>query len=429
MRKLKSINKETTDSLVKDIRTARAILKNINWNFYQKSVFSPYEVQPFDCRRHHWFPATFVPEIPFTLIEVLTLPGATIYDPFAGIGTTYFQALLLNRKPVATEICRVAIEYMRNLFILFNPEVQFEKVKTNIDKLLQEFRQSKDYISEVPTNILINRLKPWYSEITLNQLSFLFINEANCSDKIIKAVMRISISAILKATSSQHRGGWGCIADNVLPKQEQIKDKDVLILFKKHVNTLLQDISNHLKCVSPEYNQIYKELSKKQTIFHEDARECKKIPDNSVDLVVTSPPYPNMTDYVTSQRLSYYYLGIDLVEKLNVKDFALEIGARSKRAKGDSIDRYFEDMQKANEVISKKIKTGGYACFVMPVFATDNENNKNRKHIIQKVLSKMADYDLIKEDEYERILPTIRRSHSIKWSTLEQEKIYLFRRV
>jgi len=136
-----------------------------------------------------------------------------------------------------------------------------------------------------------------------------------------------------------------------------------------------------------------------------------------------------MTDYVTSQRLSYYYLGIDLAEKINIKDFVLEIGARSRRAKSDSIDRYFEDMQKANEVISKKIKTGGYACYVMPAFATDNENNKNRKHIVQKVLSRMVDYDLIKEDEYERILPTIRRSHNIKWTSLEREKIYLFRKV
>jgi len=428
MEKSKNVNKDMENLFVNDIQTAKAILKNINWDFYQKSAFFPHEVRPFNCRRHHWFPATFVPEIPFTLIEVLTLPDATIYDPFAGIGTTYFQALLLNRKPVATEICEVAVEYMRNLFILFNPEINFEKAKMNIDKLPQDFKPSIGYISDIPTNILISRLKPWYSDKTLNRLSFLFINEANCSDKVTKAAMRISISAILKTASSQDRG-WGCIADNILPKQKQIKDKDVLDLFKKHLNKLIQDISKHLKCVSPDYNQIYKELSKKQTIFYEDVRECKKIPDSSVDLVVTSPPYPNMTDYVTSQRLSYYYLGIDLAEKINIKDFVLEIGARSRRAKSDSIDRYFEDMQKANEVISKKIKTGGYACYVMPAFATDNENNKNRKHIVQKVLSRMVDYDLIKEDEYERILPTIRRSHNIKWTSLEREKIYLFRKV
>lgn len=413
--------------LVNDINESKATLKNINWNFYQKSTFSPHEVRPFNCRRHHWFPATFIPEIPFTLIEVLTLPNAVVYDPFAGIGTTYFQAIILNRKPLATEICRVAVEYMRSLFILFNPKINFDDLKEKFNKMLKGFNPHEDYISDVLENILINELKHWYSEKTLNQLSFLFIKEASCSDKVAKAAMRISISQILKTASSQDRG-WGCVADNVLPKKEQIKDKEVVRLFENHISILLEDISEHLRYVDSMYGQRYKELAGMETILYEDIRECKMIPDNSVDLVVTSPPYPNMTDYVTSQRLSYYFLGFDLVDNKGLKDRNLEIGARSKRSRKDSIASYCKDMQKANEVISKKIKRGGYACYVMPVFNGDNENNRNRKRIIHKVISSMDEYDLIKEDEYERVLPQIRRSHNIKWATLEREKIYLFRR-
>jgi DNA modification methylase len=422
----KSANREAKSLRVSDIHTAKAILKNINWDFYQRSAFPPHEVRPFNCRRYHWFPATFVPEIPFTLIEVLTLSNAVVYDPFAGIGTTYFQALLLNRRPLATEICRVAIEYMRSLFILFNPEINFNSLKMNFGKMLKDFNPHKDYDSNVPKNILIDKLRPWYSEKTLNQLSFLFIKEASCNDKVMKAAMRISISAILKTASSQDRG-WGCIADNVMPKKEQMRDKEVLNLFKKHISRLLEDISEYLKYVISGYDQIYRELSEKQTIFYEDVRECKGMPDNSVDLVVTSPPYPNMTDYVTSQRLSYYFLGFGLAD--NVKDRDLEIGARNRRSREDSIVRYCDDMQRANKTISQKLKSGGYACYVMPVFNVDNENNRNRKRIIHKVISTMDDYDLINEDEYERILPPIRRAHNIKWATLEREKIFLFRKV
>ena len=100
----KSVNRGVKSLLTNDINTVKTILKNINWNFYQRSGFAPHEMQPFNCRRHHWYPATFVPEIPFTLIEVLTSPNAVVYDPFAGIGTTYFQALLLNRRPLSTEM-------------------------------------------------------------------------------------------------------------------------------------------------------------------------------------------------------------------------------------------------------------------------------------------------------------------------------------
>jgi DNA modification methylase len=337
-----NVNRGREKLLVNDIHKAKTILKNINWNFYQRSTFSPHEVHPFNCRRHHWYPATFVPEIPFTLIEVLTLPNAVVYDPFAGIGTTYFQALLLNRKPIATEICSVAVEYMRSLFILFNPEITFDRLKWDFKEMRKDFNPRKDYTSNVPKNVLIDKLRPWYSEYTLKQLSFLFIKEASCSDKAMKAAMQISISAILKTVSSQDRG-WGCIADNVLPKQKQVKDKEVFDLFNKQVNRLFKDISEYLKYVMYGYDSLYKELSEKQTIFHEDVRECKEIPNNFVDLVVTSPPYPNMTDYVTSQRLSYYFLGFDLTDR------DLEIGARSRRARKDSIDRYLEVMQRANE--------------------------------------------------------------------------------
>jgi DNA modification methylase len=428
MMKLKNVNKEKGNLFVSDIYKAKAILKKVNWNFYQKATFFPYEIAPFNCRKYHWFPATFVPEIPFTLIEVLTLSDAVVYDPFGGIGTTYFQALLLNRRPLATEICKVAIEYMRSLFILFNPETNFDRLKENVEKLLKDFSPHKDYASNVPKDVLIDRLKPWYSPKTLNQISFLFVKKASRSDKTTEAAMQISISAILKTVSSQDRG-WGCIADNVLPKQKQVKDKEVLSLFTKHINRLCKDVSEHLKYVMPDYDQLYKELSEKQTVFHEDVRRCEGILDNSVDLVVTSPPYPNMTDYVTSQRLSYYFLGFDLTDKNSLKDLDLEIGARNRRSRKDSIARYCDDMQRANEIVAQKLKSGGYACYVMPLFNTDNENNRNRRRIVHKVMSAMDDYDLIKEDEFERILPTIRRSHNIKWATLERGKIYLFRKM
>lgn len=410
-------------ALVREISEVKSILKNVNWNFYQKIPFSPYEVHPFKCNDYHWFPATFVPAIPFTLIEALTFPQAVVYDPFAGIGTTYFQALLLCRKPLATENCKVAVEFMKSLFVLFNPDLNHQMIKEKIENILDEFEPSQNYIENVPQNVLIDKLKPWYSKNTLNQLSFLFIKEANCKNNALKSAMRICISAILKTASSQDRG-WGCIADNVLPKKSQMKDKNAIDLFKKRLNKLLKDISNHLKHVPEEYKRLYHDLSKKQTIFYEDIRSCTKISDESVDLIVTSPPYPNMTDYVTSQRLSYYFLGIDLN-----KDRDKEIGARSKRSRKDSLQCYLKDMQKSIENISKKLKIGGYACFVMPVFAVDNENNRERRFIVDKVMSSMSEYGLFLEEKYERILPSLRRSHNIKWATLEKERIYLFRRV
>ncbi|RLF94806.1 hypothetical protein DRN50_04795 [Thermococci archaeon] len=411
-------------ALVKEADEVRSVLRNINWDFNQKVSFPPSGVKPFNCRKHHWFPATFVPEIPFTLIEVLTYPQAVVYDPFAGIGTTYFQALLLCRRPLATEICRVAIEYMQSLLVLFNPNIEHKILKEKIKNILTDFDPGKDYIGSVSAT-LIKKLKPWYSENVLNQLAFLFVKEANCQDNTLKSAMRISISYILKTESAQDKG-WGCIADNVLPKNYQIensKNKNALYLFEKRINNLLNDISEHLKYVPKEYKQLYQDIKEQNTIFYEDVRKCAEIPNESVDLVVTSPPYPNMTDYVKSQRLSYYFLGFDLN-----KDLMKEICARSKRSRKNALQDYLYDMNMSIKNISKKLKIGGYACFIMPTFTENNKNNRERKLIVDKVMKGTMEYGLFLVDEYERILPSIRRSHNIKWATLEKEKIYIFRK-
>jgi len=80
-------------------------------------------------------------------------------------------------------------------------------------------------------------------------------------------------------------------------------------------------------------------------------------------------------------------------------------------------------MTAANKNISEKLKRGGYACYIMPLFNRDNQNNIGRRDIIQKVLTNLASYGLVEEAEYQRIIPTKRRSQNIKWATLERERI------
>ena len=52
--------------------------KSINWDFSHNTLVSAQDVAPFNCRKYHWFPGTFIPQIPFTLIEVLSLPDAMV---------------------------------------------------------------------------------------------------------------------------------------------------------------------------------------------------------------------------------------------------------------------------------------------------------------------------------------------------------------
>jgi DNA modification methylase len=51
------------------------------------------------------------------------------------------------------------------------------------------------------------------------------------------------------------------------------------------------------------------DVSRRARLFQEDARDCPSIPDSSVDLVITSPPYANNYDYADATRLEMSFFG------------------------------------------------------------------------------------------------------------------------
>lgn len=419
----KSIIWTTNDLMVTNIEQAKPILLDINWNFSNPFSIGRSGMQLFDCRKHHWFPATFIPEIPYTLIEVLTKPGAIVYDPFAGIGTTVFQSLLLGRKPYATEIGLVPVEVIKSFLILLNPKTNIPEITRALSTLNNDYNSNIDYTEMLnQSHVKVELLKPWFSKQTFNQLMYIAFCELGIHNPYIKAAFRVSLSATLKAVCSQDRG-WGCIADNMHPKPAQLeKEKNALDHFNRKVNVLTNDLSKVRKELSEQVEEFLFSTESNSIINQCDVRHCN-LPNDSVDLVVTSPPYPDMADYSTSQRLSYYWLGAD-----PMKDLTFEIGARRKRSKPSSVKDYIEEMKEAINVISTKIKPGGYACFVMPRFNTDNVNNSVRKKAIQDCLSTLSK-NFILELELSRILPTRRRHHNQKWASLEQESIYIYRRI
>ena len=65
------------------------------WTAKQRAAHSIHEVS---------YRACFKPQLPRFFIERLTAPGDTVYDPFAGRGTTLVQAALMGRRPAGTDV-------------------------------------------------------------------------------------------------------------------------------------------------------------------------------------------------------------------------------------------------------------------------------------------------------------------------------------
>lgn len=390
-------------------------LNSINWNFDFTIDYSEDALHPFNCRKYYSYPATFIPEIPYALIEILSKKGDVVLDPFGGIGTTFLQALSLERVPYSFDINPIASMVCKTLYMLFNPSVDKENIKNQLLLMCEGYDNEKDYIATLSQQR--RELAGWFEKSTFNEVAFLFWQYDNLQDQILRDVMKFILSSILVTMSSQNKG-WAYIADNVKPKTDELKKKNVFEHYKNSTNTLLNDVIEHESRLPKTFKTFYSRMTKDCHVFEESLDDVNMAPE-TVDLVITSPPYPRMIDYVKSQRLSFNFLDENFGDYVGK-----EIGARYRRSRQDFLDTYNTDISRINKKISDVLKRGGYLCVVLP----DYEDKDNRKNAISKIVDEYSTFGLTKVYEVSRYIPSHKRTLSIQWATLVNEKIYIFQK-
>lgn len=390
-------------------------LSSINWNFDFTIDYGGDVLHPFNCRRYYSYPATFIPEIPYAMIEILSQKGDVVLDPFGGIGTTFIQALSLEREPVSFDINPIATNVCDTLYKLFDPSKNKNEIREQLLQLCEGYDSSKNYTTYISRQQ--KELRPWFEENTFNELSFLFEQFNKLKETVVHDVMKLILSSILVVLSSQNKG-WAYIADNVKPKQEELKKKCVFEHYKTSVKNLLNDVVLHVTKLPDSFPNFYSKISKDRRVFNDSLTDVD-YKSETVDLIITSPPYPKMIDYVKSQRLSFNFTNIDFAHYIDK-----EIGARCRRSRRDCLPGYENDIKKINKKISDVLKKGGYFCVVLP----DYDTKDDRKEIINKIVEDYTNLGMNKIFEVNRYIPSHRRTLSIQWATLVNERIYVFQK-
>lgn len=390
-------------------------LKSINWNFDFTIDYGNDLLHPFNCRKYYSYPATFIPEIPYALIEILSNKGDIVLDPFGGIGTTFMQALTLERVPYSYDINPVASSVCDTLYKLFNPLVDKALIKRQLLQICEKYDETKDYSNMLSFHR--KELMEWFEKNTFNEVAFLFQQYDNIENQTFKDVMKLVLSSILIKLSSQNKG-WAYIADNVKPKADELRRKQVFEHYRSSVKNLLDDVITHEACLPDTFDAFYADIVRFPRVF-DDSIINTTIKAETVNLVVTSPPYPRMIDYVKSQRLSYNFLDKNFGDYVNK-----EIGARYRRGRRDFLSSYRESINDINNQIIRLLKKGGYLCVVLP----DYEEKDNRKRVIEEIVEDYDKSGLTKVFEIGRYIPSHKRTLSIQWATLVNEKIYIFQK-
>jgi tRNA G10 N-methylase Trm11 len=259
----------------------------------------------------HWiypYKGKFHPQMIRALLNIIGLKeGDTILDPFSGSGTTALESQLLGINFIGIDISPLCVVQGR--------------VKTESVYVIDEIEKLKNKILASVVGGLVKTDENYYK--LLDTLT---------KDEKVK---NFYILARLLAVSDKSR-----------------RNRDFVNSFLKNVNLMLASVKDYL--------QIKEKLNLKLgnvKIEVGDARNIK-LQDNSVDGIITSPPYSIALDYVQNDIHSLIDLGYDV---LKIRDSVIGVRGNGK----NRIGLYNEDMKKSYKEMYRVLKPDRYAVIVI----------------------------------------------------------------
>lgn len=286
--------------------------------------------------------ACFKPQLPRYFIERLTQPGDWVYDPFSGRGTTALEAALLCRQVVANDVNPLST-------LLTAPRLRPAEPAAVRDRLQRIPRQGRR--AELD-------LSMFYHPATEREIvalrDYLAARRAADEEDEVDAWIRMVATTRL----SGHSPGFFSVY--TLPpnqatcpaRQRQInarlgqtpeyRDTHALILRK--TASLLRDLTH------PQRSAL-RSAAQTALLLTKDARSTPEIADESIQLIVTSPPFLDLVQYAEDNWLRCWFNGIDpqmVAQQLTI--------ARS-------LGEWLEAMRAAFAEFHRVLKPGGWVAF------------------------------------------------------------------
>jgi DNA modification methylase len=305
-------------------------LSSIDWDFAGTQSESPFSAI-------HFHPCRFASQVPATLIGLLSKPGDLILDPFVGSGTTLVEAQRLGRESFGIELNPIAViaskaKTLNSPATVISSLICTLKYEAGVYVGRQMSTVKGRVEPSIPNSVQIEK---WYTPQVAEDLGRLWAFLRNLEGDV-RIIAEAAFSAVLLPVCRETRH-WGYVCDNTTPKND-------------HEGNVLGEFSRVLDRLDRAYRDRDAEIAAsgkaadpiKVATIHAGAAAGILIgqPRSSVDLVVTSPPYFGVCDYIKAQRLSMEWFAI------NIEDLRLvEIGARSKRHRGKALTEYLDELR------------------------------------------------------------------------------------
>jgi DNA modification methylase len=382
-------------------------LDGIDWAFTNEITSSfTHDIHP--------YPAKFIPQIPEHLICALSKEGDLVLDPFSGSCTTATEASRLGRNSISIDAnplsvvigtaktIKISSKGIKELDTLvarvmsYVPTLKEDSSEKKLNEILENYRQ---FVPGIPNE------EKWFKPHVKVELAVIKGLMAQLDCKSSRSIADVALSRIVIKVSNQDSETRYTAVKN------EIEPSETLTIFIDSLSYVIKKVKlskNHFK------------YSKADFLLGDSRTKMAELPENSVDLIVTSPPYANATDYHLYHRFRIFWLGFDPRHLGKI-----EIGSHLKHQRNNSgYEEYESDMRKTLEGMFRVLRAGKYVALVVgdSIF----KEKVYKTHKILATVGLAIGFEHVKT--FERPLHETKRSFVKPGRRLRKEQIVILRK-
>jgi len=243
----------------------------------------------------HTYPAMFIPQVARRLILTYSQKGDTICDIFCGSGTALIESRLLSRNSFGIDLNPLAVFLAKVKTTPLNPQLlekEYIKLITRIDKIKNTEIKKPQF----------KNLEFWFKNKVIIELAKIKKAIKEIRNKKIQDFFLVAFSETVRKSSNTKNGEFKLVR---IKKEDLEKyNPDVLEIFKQKAESNIDRVKEF--CRDVDKNTWAK-------IIFGDSSKNNGIKENSIDCIITSPPYGDSRTtvaYGQFSRLSGQWLDI-----------------------------------------------------------------------------------------------------------------------
>lgn len=379
---------------------------------------------------YHRYPAKFIPQIVSRLIGEYTNEGDLIVDPFAGCGTTTVESKVMGRPSVGVDINPVAVLITKAKITPIDP-VKIKKEFITLKNRLETYNEKT--IVKAPEH---ERIDYWFKPEEKIKLAFIFAEISKIKVQDIQDFFFCGFSNILKNCSI-----W-LQKSNKPTRDFEKKPSEPIKTFLKQIKMMLRGNERLFELLSQKGY-----LKVQSKVICTDARTIPA-KDNSVSLIVTSPPYVTSYEYADLHQLTALWLEYtknlsDFRKRFigtsyhNKKDLTLnsviaenirkELLKKDKKT-AEEVSTYFSEMNQVFIEMKRMLKKGGKTCIVIGNTSLKGVEILNAEVFAEQLQNLgLKIEDIIKREIPSKNLPSVRDKETGRFASInDKNRVFVY---